>query len=372
MSGWWRKTLEDVGGQAERGGQGKDAGRQQKERCDQRAQEDDEQQELDASTARATRRRSDSVAPASVGPAACRRRRRPERPADPCGASSVGMAVSQVVVPGDALAAQRVDAFKMTRNRAGVPSLRREAARRTAPACDRLADADQRRSEVLLLRAEHAGDVGPAGELRLERHKRERCEPEAGLLHDDLGRREDAGGKAGARRRGRAGRLARGRQAGGQTEPELARAMPVEASTSTATPTTVTITPTGRRRGEAGKARPHASAAGRPAYGLARAGSCRRAVRPEQQPCRRWPAGRARSVIATTSPTSTVSAKPGPRARKNDSEATVRQAVPAATMMPAARMVGRNSAVVARRQHRGAAPRPAVGECPTKRRSSSR
>jgi hypothetical protein len=54
------------------------------------------------------------------------------------------------------------------------------------------------------------------------------------------------------------------------------------------------------------------------------------------------------NVTETASPTRTVSARAGPKMRKNSSWATSSEAVPAVTIRPAARMIGVNSAVVAR------------------------
>ena len=54
------------------------------------------------------------------------------------------------------------------------------------------------------------------------------------------------------------------------------------------------------------------------------------------------------SVIDTVTATSTVSASPGPNARSNSVLATASEAVAAATMRPAAAMIGPTSAVASR------------------------
>jgi len=53
-------------------------------------------------------------------------------------------------------------------------------------------------------------------------------------------------------------------------------------------------------------------------------------------------------VIDTAIAVRTVSARPGPNALSNFVLATIREAAAAATMMPAARMIGANSAVASR------------------------
>ena len=52
------------------------------------------------------------------------------------------------------------------------------------------------------------------------------------------------------------------------------------------------------------------------------------------------------TVTATASVTSTVTAMPGPKARKNPSRPTISEADPKATISPAVTMIGRKSRVV--------------------------
>ncbi len=74
------------------------------------------------------------------------------------------------------------------------------------------------------------------------------------------------------------------------------------------------------------------------------------------------------SVIATTSDTSTVSAIPGPKSRKNASRPAMRAAVPPATISPAVTTIGRYCAVASWAASTRSAPASSCSRIPCRKK----
>ncbi len=196
----------------------------------------------------------------------------------------------------------------------------------------------------LLARADGARDAGLLLDQRLQqRDLVGRARAGALALHEDLGRRDDAGREAG---RGVVGGLPRAgvlRQAldQGEAEPHVVglvgqRAEAGDAQRAPRRPRASRRSPRERIRARAARDRRPSSGSG-----AAPVAAARRA--PHDAPRKRCPqiaSSAGTSVSATSVPTSAVTAMPGPSARKKPSEPSTSVPVPAATISPAVTTIG--------------------------------